>query len=265
MNTEAIRSHLEEAAGLVEEAGRIAARHFRRPLDVENKAGDVYFDPVTVADREVERFLRTELAARFGGYGIVGEEEANTDADAERCWVLDPIDGTRAFISGMPAWGILLGLTVAGVPLLGVMHQPYIGETFRGGRGVGAQLQRGDDVRAMRTRQDARLADAVLYSTHPDLFVDADERAAFRRVARACRMTRYGGDCYSYCLLAAGYVDLVVETMLAPYDIVPLIPIIEAAGGIVTGRDGGPATAGGFVVAAANPQLHAQTLAALAA
>jgi myo-inositol-1(or 4)-monophosphatase len=263
MNPEEILRHLQEAVRLVERAGEIAAKYFRRRIEVDDKSGGAYFDPVTVADREVEEFLRGELRSRFPGYGIVGEEHADEAVDAERCWVIDPIDGTRAFISGMPAWGILLGLTESAEPVVGTMHQPYIGETFCGGRGVASRLRHdGSDVE-IATRTGVPLEDAVIYSTHPGLFPDPEERAAFDRVSSACRMTRYGGDCYSYCLLALGQVDLVVESMLQPYDIVPLIPIIEAAGGIVTDGRGGSAAGGGFTVAAGSPELHAQALAAL--
>jgi len=264
MSPDELQRHLDAAVALAEQAGPIAAGYFRQRIDVVDKSRGVYFDPVTAADREVERFLRTEIATRFPGYGILGEEEGHTETDAARCWVIDPIDGTRAFITGMPAWGILLGLTEDGAPRAGVMHQPYIGETFYGAPGIGARLRhRGTEV-SLATRTGVALADAALYCTHPDMFFADGERAAFDRVARACRMTRFGGDCYSYCLLALGQADLVVESSMQPYDIVPLIPIIEAAGGIVTDGRGGSAAQGGFVVAAGSAALHAQALAAIA-
>lgn len=263
MSPEEVRRHLAEAVSLIERAGGITAKYFRRRLDVDDKSGGAYFDPVTVADREVEEFLRDELRSRFPGYGIVGEEHADEATDADLCWVIDPIDGTRAFISGMPAWGILLGLTERGAPVVGAMHQPYIGETFYGGRGVEARLRHDGSDDEIVSRNGVSLEDAIIYSTHPGLFLDPGEREAFERVSSACRMTRFGGDCYSYCLLALGQVDLVVESMLQPYDIVPLIPIIEAAGGVVTDGHGGSAAGGGFVVAAGSPELHAQALAAL--
>ncbi len=255
---------LADAVGLAEEAGPIANGYFRRRLDVHDKTRGAGFDPVTVADREVERFLRAELTRRYPGYGILGEEEGRQDADASRCWVVDPIDGTRAFITGMPAWGILLGLTENGTPRLGVMHQPHTGETFSGAPGLGATLRhQGKDV-PLETRDGVRIGEAALYCTHPDLFDDAREREAFARVSRAARMTRFGGDCYAYCLLALGQVDLVIEASLEPYDIVPLIPIIEAAGGIVSDGRGGSAASGGFVVAAGSEALHEEALRLLA-
>ena len=259
-----LERHLAEAVELAESAGPIAAGHFRQRLDVDDKSEGAGFDPVTVADREVERFLRAELARRFPDDGILGEEEGRHRAEASRCWVIDPIDGTRAFVTGMPAWGILLGLAEEGVPRLGVMHQPFTGETFAGAPGVGATLRHRGSVTPLATQEGVRLAEATLYSTHPDMFTETDQRAAFGRVAAACRMTRFGGDCYAYCLLALGQVDLVVEASLQPYDIVPLVPIIEAAGGVVTDARGRPPVDGGFVVAAGSAALHAEALAALA-
>ncbi len=264
MNPDELQQHLDAAVALAEHAGPIASGYFRQRLDVQDKSRGVHFDPVTVADREVERFLRAELQSRFPGYGVLGEEDGGENTEAERCWVIDPIDGTRAFITGMPAWGILLGLTERGTPRVGVMHQPYIGETFSGASGLGARLRHGGTETTLATRRDVALASAILYCTHPDVFILQDDRTAFERVAGACRMTRFGGDCYAYCLLALGQVDLVVESSLQSYDIAPLIPIIEAAGGVVTDGRGGSAAQGGFVVAAGSPALHAEALATIA-
>jgi histidinol phosphatase-like enzyme (inositol monophosphatase family) len=263
MSPDETRHHLDQAVLLVEEAGKIAAGYFRRRIDVHDKSGGSYFDPVTAADREVEQFLRAELRSRYPGYGILGEEEGEEGRGADRCWMIDPIDGTRAFITGMPAWGILLGLTENGAPIVGTMHQPYIGETFQGALGAGAHLRHAGAVIEIAARTGVALADAVLYSTHPEMFVADEERAAFERVSAASRMTRFGGDCYSYCLLAMGQIDLVVESGLQPYDIVPLVPIIEAAGGVVTDARGASASPGGFIVAAGSPELHEQALAAI--
>jgi myo-inositol-1(or 4)-monophosphatase len=163
-------------------------------------------------------------------------------------------------MSGMPAWGMLLGLTLAKRPVAGAMHQPYLGETFSGICDAAAWLRHGSEQRRLATRATTRIAEAVLYATDPSLFATAPERAAFERVSQACLLRRFGGDCYAYCLLALGQVDLVIENQLQPYDIVPLIPILEGAGGVVTGRDGGTAQDGGFVVAAGNRELHARAL-----
>lgn len=257
---------LGAAVEIAEAAGPLALAHFRRPLDVDNKDRDGGFDPVTEADREVERFVRRELHARFPDDGILGEESGVEHGRGERRWVLDPIDGTRAFISGTPLWGILLGLTEGERCLLGVAHQPYTEETFYG-TVAGSWLRRSGRRDAapvrLRARDTRKLADAVLYTTHPDTFVTADSWRGFERAARACRLMRYGGDCYNYCLLALGCIDLIIEDSLEPFDIIPLIPILEGAGAVVTGARGESAAAGGLVVAAATPELHREALALL--
>jgi myo-inositol-1(or 4)-monophosphatase len=260
MDSSEIEAQLAAAVAILEEAGPIALRHFRTSTTVENKAGEHAFDPVTAADREIEAFVRRRLRRDFPDHGILGEEEGFQPGTNDACWVLDPIDGTRAFMSGMPAWGMLLGLTLAKRPVAGAMHQPYLGETFSGICDAAAWLRRGSEQRRLATRATTRIAEAVLYATDPSLFATAPERAAFERVSQACLLRRFGGDCYAYCLLALGQVDLVIENQLQPYDIVPLIPILEGAGGVVTGRDGGTAQDGGFVVAAGNRELHARAL-----
>jgi myo-inositol-1(or 4)-monophosphatase len=255
---------LEAAVEIVEAAGPIALRYFRQPLAVDNKADAGRFDPVTRADREIEAAIRAALEApaleaRFPDYGIVGEEHGETRGRSARRWVVDPIDGTRAFMTGMPAWGMLLGLAEGDACLAGVVHQPFLQETWLGRR-RGSLLKSANGATPLRTRDTDALADALLYCTHPSMFPAEPERGAFARLEAMVRMTRFGGDCYAYCLLALGQVDLVVEGQLAPYDIVPLIPIIEGAGGIVTGWQGESAHGGGLVVAAANPRLHAAAL-----
>ncbi len=250
------------AEELLERAGQLALRYFRQPLDVINKDANGRFDPVTVADREVETFIAGALRERFPEHGIIGEEHGVIDGHARFSWIIDPIDGTRAFISGMPAWGILLGLREHGECIAGLVHQPYLGETFIG-TPAGAWIRRDGERRELRTHREVRLADSILYCTHPSIFPMPTELADFERVAACCRLMRYGGDCYSYCLLALGQIDLVIEGGLQAYDIQPLIPIIEAAGGVVSGRDGSDASCGGFVVASANRALHAEVLALL--
>lgn len=257
---EEVEARLAAALPLVGEAGLLALRHFRQPMDVENKLGQGGFDPVTVADRGVEALIRGGLSEVWPDSPIQGEEEGFTPGASEWSWIIDPIDGTRAFISGVPQWGILLGLLHEGRPVGGIMRQPYLDETFVGGPS-GAFLHRGNTRLALATSARTSPGDAILYSTHPGLFTDPAERRGFDRVATAARMTRYGGDCYSYCLLAHGLIDLVIESSLQSYDIVPLVPIIEAAGGVVTGLDGTLPLAGGTVVAAANRELHAAALA----
>jgi myo-inositol-1(or 4)-monophosphatase len=263
-----LREDIEERIGvalpLVEEAGRLALRHFRQPIAVENKLGPGAFDPVTAADRDVEALIRAGLGRAWPDSPIHGEEQGMTPGTSEWSWAIDPIDGTRAFISGMPAWGILLGLLKAGRPVAGIMRQPYLDETFLGGPS-GAWLLRGGSRAPLRASGKASLGEAILYSTSPRMFAEPAGQAGFDRVSAAVRMTRFGGDCYSYCLLAAGFVDLVIESGLQAYDIVPLMPIIEAAGGVVTGPEGEPPLHGGTVIAAASPALHAAALALMRA
>jgi len=257
---------LGAAVEIVEAAGPLALSYFRRPLDVANKDRDGGFDPVTEADREVERYVRRELERRFPEDGILGEEEEVVHGKSGRRWVLDPIDGTRAFISGSPLWGILLGLTEGERCLVGAMHQPYTAETFYG-TAQGGWLRRKEGASSppvpLRARPMTDLADAVLYTTHPDTFVTAESWAGFERVASACRLVRFGGDCYSYGLLALGCLDLIVEDSLKPFDIIPLVPILEGAGAVVTNGRGESPNAGGLIVAAATPELHRQALALL--
>jgi myo-inositol-1(or 4)-monophosphatase len=240
-------------------AGEIAMRYFRQPLAIDNKLGEGRFDPVTRADREVEACLRDQLGRHCPDFGIIGEEGGTTAGRSNLNWVIDPIDGTKAYISGFPTWGILVGLQQGNRVLAGLMHQPMTGELFYGSA-AGAFLQHRGQTVAMQARQTTRLAEALLYCTHESMFANQDNLEAFRRVAAQARLQRFGGDCYAYCMLALGQIDLVIEDTLQAYDIVPLIPIIEAAGGVVTDARGNTPVAGGFVVAAANRWLHEQVM-----
>jgi len=253
---------LNFAQQVVQDAGEIALRYFRKTQDVDNKAGGGRFDPVTRADREVEACLREALARRFPEFGIIGEEAGPSPGRSDLKWVIDPIDGTKTFISGFPTWGILLGLQQGDRVLAGLMYQPVTGELFCGSA-AGAFLQCRGARSAMQTRQQVRLDEALIYCTHDSMFANEANLKAFRRVAAKARLQRFGGDCYSYCMLALGQIDLVVEDTLQPYDIVPLIPIIEAAGGVVTDARGRTPLDGGFVVAAANRQLHQEVMSLL--
>ena len=201
------------------------------------------------------------LAERRPQDAILGEEFGTQPGTSGLTWVLDPIDGTRAFISGAPSWGTLIGLTDATGPIYGIVDQPFTGERFEGGLGRAHVTDRHGE-RPLAVRKGVALAQATLLSTFPEIGTEA-ERAAFQRVSRQARLTRYGLDCYGYALLALGQVDLVIEAGLQPYDIVAPIAVIEAAGGIVTDWQGGPAHGGGQVLAAATPELHAAALALL--
>ncbi len=253
MTRDEIREHMAIARTAAEEAGKIALSYFRKPMSVEDKMPGV-FDPVTEADKGVEAYIREALSSNFPDHAILGEEFGET-GDGDVRWIIDPIDGTRAFISGVPAWGVLIGLTEKEQCLGGLMHQPYTGETFIGDAD-GAWLHRGDTSIKLTARADATLATSTIYCTHPLLFEQSQQAEAFQHLSAQCQLQRYGGDCYSYCLLAQGCIDLVVEGFLQPYDIIPLVPIIENAGGVVTDIEGNPPIHGGTIIAAANPDLH---------
>ncbi len=238
-------------------AGRIAAARFRTSLAVEDKSAEGGFDPVTVADRLVETAIRERIEARFPDHGIGGEEYGVAHGSSAWRWIVDPIDGTRAFMIGLPVWGCLLGLLRDDEPVLGFMHQPILGETFSGD-GTKAWVEGAGVRREIRANRAATLPSAVLCATHPDMF-GAAVQPRFDRLAGSVRMTRYGGDCYNYCLLAHGLVDLVVEDALKPYDILPLVPIVRGAGAYVTDLAGNTPE-GGLVIAAANTALHRAAL-----
>ena len=254
-----IRRCLDVGLDAVFDAGPIALAYFRRPVTVDDKRKDGYYDPVTEADRRVETRIRERLRREFPGHRIVGEE-LGAQGEGPACWLIDPIDATRAFISGMPTWGILLGLVVDDRPLVGIVHQPFTGETWYAATGIGAWLRIGRNDSPLRTRARASLADAVLYSTHPSMFRDADLRVRYDRLSERCRLQRWGGDCYALALVAQGCIDLMVDSSLMPYDIVPLVPIIEEAGGVVTDLEGRVPLEGGTIIAAANRTLHAAAL-----
>ena len=242
---------------LADAAADIVLRHFRTAMDVDNKlAGGLSggFDPVTVADRGAEQAMRALITAEYPDHGIIGEEFGSVQTDAEYVWVLDPIDGTRSFITGIPLWGTLIGLTRDGRPHAGMMAQPYIGERFTGD-GERAWYRGPLGARDLKTRACAQLSDAVLITTTPALF-DGVERPYYDRIEKRARLTRYGTDCYGYCMVAAGQVDLVIEAGLQGYDIVALAPIVEGAGGAITTWTGGSIMDGGRIVASGDKRLH---------
>jgi myo-inositol-1(or 4)-monophosphatase len=225
-------------------------------MAVANKAGVNAFDPVTKADRAAERVIKRAIRARAPEHGILGEEYGSERPDAPFQWVIDPIDGTRSFITGTPMWGTLIGLLHEQAPVLGLMDQPFTGERFWTAEKASYALEAGGKPRRIKTRACSRIADALIMTTSPELFEPGVEADGFQRVKHEARMTRYGGDCYAYCLLASGFVDLVIETGLKSYDVVALIPIVERAGGRMTTWDGRPATNGGRIIASGDPALH---------
>ncbi|MDR3498994.1 MAG: histidinol-phosphatase [Parvibaculum sp.] len=247
------------ALRLADAAAEVTLPHFRSGLDVDNKRGNFAFDPVTAADRDAEQAIRTLIGKHYPTHGIFGEEHGREAGSSPLHWVIDPIDGTRSFISGVPLWGTLIALNDGARPVIGIMDQPYIGERFIGRPGSSELISR-HGRRTLRTSRCTRLEDALLGNTDPAMFREEAARAAFREVSSRVKLRRFGGDCYFYCLLAAGTLDLVIESSLQPYDVQALIPIIENAGGIVTSWTGTDAQMGGHVVAAATPELHAAAL-----
>ncbi|MFG1344212.1 histidinol-phosphatase [Xanthobacter autotrophicus DSM 431] len=244
-------------------SGEAILPFFRTALGVEDKSAGRAFDPVTAADRAAEQVMRKLIRETFPAHGIIGEEFENVVAEAPYTWALDPIDGTKSFIAGLPAWGTLIGLLKEGDPVYGMMHQPFIGERFFGDGGV-ARYRGPAGERILTARDCGRLEDAILFTTSPRL-MNKEDRAAFEGVEERVRLSRYGGDCYAYCMVAAGLVDLVIETELHDHDIIALVPIIEGAGGIVTSWEGTSPVAGGRVVAAGSRKVHEEALRALTA
>ena len=252
-----VRDWVDVGVAAVLAAAPIALEHFRAGVAIDDKRGLGVYDPVTVADRDVEASIRAHLAAHLPSHGIAGEEHPDSEGDPRISWVIDPIDGTRAYVSGMPTWGSLLGLVVDGVAVGGVMHQAFTGETFVADPVRGARLLLRGEERTLRTRHvPDGVADAVLYSTHPFQLATVGATAAFESIAGEVRLQRWGGDCYMFAMLAAGQVDLIIEGSLKSYDIAALIPIITGAGGVVTTWDGKPAQSGGRIIAAGDPRVH---------
>ncbi len=262
MITQADADDLMATAADLADVARVATlAHFRSiDLHADNKE-EARFDPVTIADRESELAMRAVLARRRPQDGILGEEFGKTTGTSGLTWVLDPIDGTRGYLSGTPTWGVLISVADAAGPVYGIIDQPFIGERFEGGFGR-AQVVGPMGRHVLRTRVARALDQAILLSTFPEVGTAAEE-AAFRRVAGKVRLVRYGMDCYGYALLAAGQVDLVIEAGLQAYDVQAPIAVIQAAGGMVTNWQGGACHDGGQVLAAANAGVHAAAMALL--
>lgn len=247
---------------LADAAGKETLSRFRKAPAVDNKLS-AGFDPVTEGDRAAEVAIRAVLEKHFPGHGILGEEYGLKAGDNVHQWVIDPIDGTRAFIAGLPVWGTLVGLIVEGRAKVGFMSQPFTGE-FYFADGEQSYLARGDHApQSISTAKNVVLDEAIMFTTTPALFDDAGLRDKYNRLERAVKLPRYGCDCYAFAMLASGHAHLVVEPGLQPYDIVALIPLIEQAGGVITTWDGGRAEGGGNVIAASSPQLHGEALSLL--
>jgi inositol-phosphate phosphatase / L-galactose 1-phosphate phosphatase / histidinol-phosphatase len=238
------------AGRLADRARPIVAHYFRTPVRVDDKAD---LTPVTIADREAETAMRELLTQHVPQHGVFGEEHGAERANAEYVWVLDPIDGTKAFITGLPIFGTLIALLHKGVPVLGVIDQAILGERWLGVAGERTTL----NDRPIATRACAALGDAYMYSTAPLMFSGEIERR-HAALAQSVKLFRWGGDCYAYGLLAAGHVDLVVENALKLYDFAALVPAIKGAGGVITDWRGGELdmNSDGSVLAAGDPALH---------
>ena len=250
-------AHIALAEKLADAAGAIVRRHFRQPIAVDDKAD---LTPVTIADRAAEAAMRTLIEKSFPAHGIIGEEQGRLREGAEWVWVLDPIDGTKNFISGIPLFGTLIALARNGRPVLGVIDQPVLRERWLGIAGR-ATTMNGAPV---RSRACAALERATLYSTSPDMFRGADA-ARFERLRSRVKLARYGADCYAYAQLASGFIDLVVERDLKPYDYCALAPVVAGAGGTMCDWEGRALDLGsdGRVIAAGDPALLAAARAAL--
>ena len=253
------------AGELADLSGRAILPHFRERIAVHNKHGDGGFDPVTEADREAETVIRAEIKRRYPSHGVMGEEHGRELGSSPLTWVVDPIDGTRAFMCGMAQWGTLIALNDGERPIVGVLDQPYTGERWSAANGEAVFRDPQGRSTRLQTRACGSLNEAVLSTTSPVGYFDARETEVFWQLADQARLTRFGGDCYAYGLLAMGFIDVIVESSLKAWDIQALVPIIENAGGVVTTWDGKPAMDGGQVVACGDAALHAAVIEVLSA
>jgi inositol-phosphate phosphatase / L-galactose 1-phosphate phosphatase / histidinol-phosphatase len=246
------------AAELADAAGAAIRPYFRQKIAIEDKPD---LSPVTAADRGAEEAMRRLIAARFPEHGIIGEEFGRECEDAEFVWVLDPIDGTKSFISGVPLFGTLIALARNGRPILGIIDQPISRERWVGAKGRPTTF----NGTPIRCRPCPALAAATVFATTPDMFRGVDA-GAFGRVAGAAKLVRYGADCYGYGLVASGFIDLVIEAGLQTYDFSAMLPIVEGAGGVATDWQGRPLdlASDGRVLVAGDARAHQQALALLA-
>jgi histidinol phosphatase-like enzyme (inositol monophosphatase family) len=259
-------STLAFAHRLADAAGEVIRPYFRKTIEVVDKSKlgpKLLFDPVTEADRNAETVIRDLIRSEFPRDGILGEEHGNEPGTSGRTWIIDPIDGTRAFITGRHTWGTLIALCEEDVPVLGIIDQPVLGERFVGVPGRAEFVSPQGSARLM-TRACASLATAVVSTTHPWGYFNLSERAAFEKVCEKARMSYFGGDCYGYALLAMGFIDVIIEGRLAPWDVAALIPVIENAGGVITDWAGNRFANGGRVIAAGDARVHAEVVSALA-
>ena len=243
---------------LADASGAVIRPFFRQRIEVAHKPGVHAFDPVTEADKGAERAIRAIIDRERPQDAILGEEfgekPAGLSADKWR-WVLDPVDGTRAFITGRHEWGSLIALEHDGVPVLGILDQPVLGERFLGVNGRSVLLE-GEKRTPLKVRECAELKDAILCATDPFSYFSAQQAEAFQRVSKTVRMTRYSGDCYLFAALTLGFVDIIIEAGFKPWDVAALIPLVEGAGGIITSWDGGDCRDGKTILACGDRRIH---------
>lgn len=246
-------TYIDLCQELCEKSGSIIMEYFRQPVEIIDKAdkGPSVYSPVTEADRRAEEAIRNLIGEAFPEHGIRGEEYGDLNTGSRHVWVLDPIDGTKSFISGLPTWGTLIALLKDGKPILGAMNQPFVGDRF-----IGIQNLATLNDKKISTRPCNRLKDATLAVTDLGMFQTSEQLKAFNSIAPQVKNIRFGGDCYNYALLAAGHIDLVIEGSLMPWDIQALIPIIKGAGGHITDWSGKEIQDGGWVIAAGSSELH---------
>ena len=256
--TDGVSERLTFAHTLADAAGHVIRPYFRKRIEIVDK-GEGAFDPVTEADRRAEEVLRDLIVKAYPHDGVLGEEFGETNGTSGFRWLIDPIDGTRSFITGITLWGTLIALEQDGKPAIGILDQPILNERFIGVRGK-ATLTTPEGTVALHTRACAKLGDAVVTTTHPYAYFTPEQMVVFDRVARKARMSRFNGDCYSYGMLGMGFIDAVVEAGLRAWDVAALIPIVEGAGGIITDWTGAPVLGGGDVIAAGDARVHAEAL-----
>jgi len=248
---------------LADAGGAVIRPYFRKRIDVAHKEGKHAFDPVTEADRGAERAIRDLIAKERPDDAILGEEFGETPGKNDYRWVLDPLDGTRAFITGRHEWGQLIALEDRGRPVLGILDQPVLGERFIGVNGAAHLVQAGRSI-PLKTRECAGVSQAILCATDPSAYFSQSQQAAFARVKEKALLTRFGGDCYLFAALALGFVDLVIEAGFQAWDVAALVPLVEGAGGVITSWDGGSVLPGKTILAAGDKRLHAEAMALLA-
>ncbi|WP_321392699.1 histidinol-phosphatase [Emcibacter sp.] len=261
LNPDEIKEYVDFLQILGNAAAEITLKSFRAPLEVSNKGRKLQsdFDPVTRADRDAEEVIRRLIHEKYPAHNLIGEEHGHdnfSESTDSINWIIDPIDGTRSFIAGIPLWGTLVAVNDGTKPVIGMMDQPYLKERY-----IGSPLGSTLNGAPIRCRACPDVSLATLSTTDPvQLFATDEDRKAFERVAKKANMVRNGYDCYAYMMVASGHMDVVIESGLESYDIQPLIPIIENAGGVVTSWDGSPANLGGQVVACGDRALHKQVL-----